>query len=163
MPSNDLIDFVHTSSLHARTNGVNTRGQDRRQNLGMDTLGKRLKIARKAMGMTIQQLAKKSGCSKQMISALELGTREEVKATLFFAICDALQAAPRWLLSGVGTQRLAGALSDTERDLVYILRSLPQPLQDHLMSVAEGLAISMKIHSPVTPFVVPPPKKTRNL
>ena len=60
---------------------------------------------------------------------------------------------------GVGTQRLAGALNDQERDLIYILRVLPEPLREHLLQVAEGLALSTKIASPVTPFVISPPKK----
>lgn len=127
----------------------------------MDTFGKRLKLARKAMGMTLQQLADKSGCSKQILSSIERGDTQEVKAALLFKISDALQAAPRWLVFGVGTQRLAGALTDQERDLIYILRVLPPPLQEHLLAVAEGLALSTKITSPVTPFVAAKPPKHR--
>lgn len=98
--------------------------------IAMNTIGKRLKLARKRAGLTQVQLAEKSGVSQQMISKLEReisnATSDIVKLSRGCGVdADWLEDGdvntPPWLLTGQG-QREGGvahpaAIDATSRSL----------------------------------------------
>jgi transcriptional regulator with XRE-family HTH domain len=66
----------------------------------MNTLGKRLKAARKNKGMMQRELELKSGVSQQLISKIE---NEKIDSTTeVFALSEALGISARWLSTGNG-------------------------------------------------------------
>lgn len=70
---------------------------------GMDdlsTIGKRVRFARKSLGLTQQQLADKAGVRQQTVSQLERGVN--ASSTSLVAIARALDVTPEWLESGTG-------------------------------------------------------------
>ncbi len=63
----------------------------------MSLLGDRLKSARKKIGMSQVELAKKTGLSKSTICNYENGKREKVSTPVIMALCDALGVSPYYL------------------------------------------------------------------
>ena len=61
-------------------------------------LGKKIKSRRTQLGMTLEQLADKSGCSKSYIWELENKNAPQPSAEKFFAIAKALGVTPEFLL-----------------------------------------------------------------
>lgn len=104
------------------------------------TFPARLGIARKAAGLTVEQLAKKAGCTKSLISQYEKGRVSQPRMELLFGLSDALNVSPRWLALGLGMQGALGCVSDSERHLLAQFRTLPKPMQEHVYRVIESLA-----------------------
>ena len=71
-----------------------------RLNVGMDTLAKRLKFARKHRGLTQAQLAELSGLKQSDISKLENGTIQ--RTTGLIGLSTALRCSAVWLDTGDG-------------------------------------------------------------
>lgn len=67
--------------------------------LGMSELGRRVRQARKAEGLTQVQLAKKAGVAQSTISELEKG--ENVGSVHLVAIARALRRRPQWIETGL--------------------------------------------------------------
>ena len=66
----------------------------------MNTLGKRLKAARKSKGFTQQELEKLSGVSQQLISKIE---SEKIESTTeVFNLAEVLDVNAKWLATGNG-------------------------------------------------------------
>ena len=66
----------------------------------MNTLGKRLKAARKSKGFTQQELEKLSGVSQQLISKIE---SEKIESTTeVFNLAEVLDVNAKWLATGSG-------------------------------------------------------------
>lgn len=66
----------------------------------MNTLGKRLKAARKSKGFTQQELEKLSGVSQQLISKIE---SEKIESTTeVFNLAEVLEVNAKWLATGNG-------------------------------------------------------------
>ncbi|MGB4498798.1 MAG: helix-turn-helix domain-containing protein [Methylococcaceae bacterium] len=69
----------------------------------MNTLGKRLKAARKNKGLTQQELEKLSGVSQQLISKIE---SEKIESTTeVFNLAEVLDVNAKWLATGNGEMR----------------------------------------------------------
>ena len=68
----------------------------------MRTIGDRLLEARKALGITQEELAKEAGVSKQAVSAIELGSTRNPEAATIDPICRRLRINARWLLTERG-------------------------------------------------------------
>lgn len=66
----------------------------------MNTLGERLKAARKNNGMTLRDLAAKAGCTYALISQIETGTNK--KSHLIPRFASVLKVDPLWLMQGDG-------------------------------------------------------------
>lgn len=66
----------------------------------METLGQRLKTARKAKGLTLEQLAALVGLRQPTISRLERGSTQSSSSIL--TIAKALDIDPMWLQFGEG-------------------------------------------------------------
>lgn len=71
-----------------------------RFNLGMETLAKRLRFARKRLGWTQEQLAEASGIGQSLISKIELGSTS--RTTAIPTLSRALRCNPHWLDTGEG-------------------------------------------------------------
>lgn len=89
----------------------------------MNTLGKRLKFARKDKGLTQAELQKMSGVSQQMISLIE---SEKVESTTeVFNLSEALDVNPKWLATGNGEMKnQATELSRDEEVILKIFRKM---------------------------------------
>ncbi len=85
----------------------------------MNTLGKRLKLARKEKGLTQAELQKMSGVSQQMISLIE---SEKVESTTeVFNLSEALDVNPKWLATGNGEMKNQDTELTREETLVLKL------------------------------------------
>lgn len=73
------------------------------------SIGNRVRQARKAAGMTQQQLAKKAGIKQPTLSELETG--ESASSTLLPSIAAATGVSAYWLETGKGEMRSGAALS----------------------------------------------------
>ena len=119
----------------------------------MSTFGARLRTARKTAGLTLEQLAQRSGCTKSLLAQYENGRVAECRMVLLFSIADTLKTSPRWLATGKGTQYHTGTLSDMERDIILILRELPPPVREHIVRLAESMAMNgLEKASHISPF-----------
>jgi transcriptional regulator with XRE-family HTH domain len=99
------------------------------------------------------ELARRATCSKQNIFDIESGKAKEAKMLLLYRLADALQVSPRWLATGKGTQRNTGPMSDAERDLVFLMRQLPDGARKYLLERAEALAVESAVKPSTTaPF-----------
>jgi len=69
----------------------------------MDTIGKRLKYARKSKGFTMESLADAIGVSRGVIDNIELNkTKNEPQRIVINEICRVLDIRKDWLLTGDG-------------------------------------------------------------
>jgi transcriptional regulator with XRE-family HTH domain len=67
-------------------------------------LGHKIKARRKQLGMTLEQLAAKTGCSKSYIWELENKDAPHPSAEKIFAIAKALGVTPEFLLEEAQTE-----------------------------------------------------------
>lgn len=65
-------------------------------------LGERLKVARTSMGLSQDDLAKKIGASRGVITNIEHNKVETPQPIVVKALCDALNIDQEWLLNGKG-------------------------------------------------------------
>ena len=95
--------------------------------------GMRLKEARRAAGVTQQQLADAIGLSNAAISKMEAGLTEAVLAPNLFAVADFLRVDARWLATGEGDpQRRQDALGQE-------LSSLPADQQLAVRAIIQSM------------------------
>ncbi len=87
-------------------------------------LGKQIKAAREASGMTQRELAEQIGCTAQHISAMERGTKQPKLETLV-SIANALGTSVDFLLRDFLTVPCAPIASQTAR----LLAELPEEEQ----------------------------------
>ncbi|ECM3181870.1 helix-turn-helix domain-containing protein [Salmonella enterica subsp. enterica serovar Newport] len=83
------------------------------------SFGERLLARRTELGMSQDDLAKKTGVSRVTISKIELGDSQDTRSSNLFRISEALQCSPRWLLDG------------TENDTPAIDRNVTKPKLSH--------------------------------
>ena len=67
-------------------------------------LGRKIKVRRKQLGMTLEQLAAKTGCSKSYIWELENKDAPHPSAEKIFALAKALGVTPEFLLEEAQTE-----------------------------------------------------------
>lgn len=70
------------------------------------SIGKRLKEARKARGISQDMLAEKIGASRGVITNIELDKVDDPQAMVINAICNALNINREWLTDGVGSMEI---------------------------------------------------------
>ncbi|HEY3984981.1 LexA family transcriptional regulator [Cedecea sp.] len=64
------------------------------------SFGERLLARRTELGLSQDELAKKTGVSRVTISKIELGGSQDTRSSNLFKIAEALKCSPRWLLDG---------------------------------------------------------------
>jgi len=118
----------------------------------MSDVGTRIKQRRKALGLSLEQLAKRIGCSKQTIGGYETGATKTVSMNVLFPLADALDVTPRWLAMGQGDMQAFNLVDEQERELVATYRMLPAAVKKHLVQSATSLAETL-LPSPPFPKV----------
>lgn len=89
----------------------------------METLGDRLKVARKRKKFTQMDLTAATGVSQQVISFIEVGQTNSTPD--IFKLADALQVNPKWLATGEGVMTYDdSSMTDEEKIFLQLLRSL---------------------------------------
>ena len=66
----------------------------------MSTFGERLYQRRIELGLSQDELAKRTGVSRVTISKIELGDSQDTRSSNLFRIAEALKCSPKWLLDG---------------------------------------------------------------
>lgn len=121
----------------------------------MNTLGKRLKFARKEKGLTQAELQKMSCVSQQMISLIE---SEKVESTTeVFNLSEALDVNPKWLATGNGEMKQQETELTREETLILklfrqmssnqkneTLRTFENTEQENALIIKEHLERTMK-------------------
>lgn len=71
------------------------------------TIGGRIRVQRKAKGLSVAELAEKSGLSESLIEKLEQGARgARIPASTAFVLADLFGCDARWLVNGNPTEPL---------------------------------------------------------
>lgn len=107
----------------------------------MDTVGKRLKHARKSRGFTQDSLADTIGVSRGVIFNLEKD-KTEPQAIVINAICQTLNINKDWLLSGVGEMEDTAKLSQSAKvlaELYEVAKELSEDEQLYLLDTIKAL------------------------
>ncbi|MBO8168741.1 MAG: helix-turn-helix transcriptional regulator [Thermoanaerobacteraceae bacterium] len=89
------------------------------------SLGERIAEMRRKAGLTLEELAKKCGSTKQYIGALEKGQKENPSAKLLYQIAKELNTTVEYLLTGNINLKLPDA-SNLEPELQEIFFELVQ-------------------------------------
>lgn len=77
-----------------------------------NTVGQRLKLARKIAGISGESLGEAIGVSKGQISNIERGTSDLTKSNAL-VLCEKLGIRPNWLLTGEGEMKEGGGPSQS--------------------------------------------------
>lgn len=115
----------------------------------MNTLGKRLKQARKARNMTQKELESRSGVSQQFISKIE---QEKIENTTeVFNLSEALKISAKWLATGSGnmtedvmTARAMDGLTNEAMEFAYAFQQLPPEQRAVLETTAKAFMDAAK-------------------
>jgi len=79
------------------------------------TIGGRIRSQRKALGLSIAELAEKAGLSESLVEKLERGDRgERIPASTAFAIADFFGCDVRWLVNGNPAEPLPADPEDAD-------------------------------------------------
>lgn len=93
-------------------------------NGGMKEVGHRIRMLRKARGLTQPQLAKAIGCAQSTISELETGESRKPQSGNLLKLAKFFDVDIEHLLSGKGDPRTVSSMSDDESELLILYRSL---------------------------------------
>lgn len=104
----------------------------------MATIGDRICHARTEKGATQEELAAAVGTSKQNIYKYEKGIVTNIPMDRVVRIAEYLGVAPAWLLGWHET--VGSVLSDDERQLLAVYRSLNAQGQQLLLTTAQSFA-----------------------
>jgi len=107
----------------------------------LDTLGSRLKYARKSKGFTQDSLANSIGVSRGVIFNLEKD-KTEPQAIVVNAICQTLNVNKDWLRSGSGEMENTSKISRNARalaELCDVVRELSEDEQLYLLDTIKAL------------------------
>lgn len=93
--------------------------------MSIQSLGERLREARRARKVTQAQLAKAAGVKQPSISELETGETKMISGDTLIAISSALRVRPEWLLTNRGQMEddVGATLSPDERQLLANYRA----------------------------------------
>lgn len=89
-------------------------------------IGKRLKEARKARGMSQDMLAENIGTSRGVITNIELDKVDDPQAMVINAICNVLNIRKEWLTDGVGSMEI----DETDASRTKILSEIHSRAQE---------------------------------
>lgn len=103
----------------------------------MNTLGQRVRAARKAKGLTMEQLAKAIGVTKGLVAAWEADQVKEILSLKLIRLADFLEVSARWIAIGGETPMTAPIHVDhDEHQLVMTYRALPKQAREVLLDKA---------------------------
>ncbi len=126
-------------------NRLERRLQERRTQIG-----RRLRDAREAMGLTQGKLSRLVGCSKSHVSQIESATGT-YSLKIFLALCDALEADPSFVFCGAPAldlerlyHRFEKTISEVGAEAVEFLLSL-DPNEVQLLYARSAEAIPNRV------------------
>lgn len=92
---------------------------------GIETVGLRIRHARKLRKLNQEQLAKAAGIKQPSLSELESGATKEISGPVLIAISGTLHVRPEWVVTGAEPIEAdpAHALSDEELELLKLYRN----------------------------------------
>lgn len=126
----------------------------------METMGKRVRGLRKALGLTQTALARQVGVSQSAISDIESGDTKVLLGPTMTALAVALKTNAEWLQHGRWSPAPAVTTDIEESELVTIFRVLPDQYRASLMTTARAMqAATASGPSAINPF----PRRTRKL
>ena len=105
----------------------------------LNTLGKRISVARQALGISQTALAKMVGCSSQAISKWENDEGQTIRQPLFLKLCQALKVNTHWLNGGEIDPTPYRKVSIDEAALLDSYRALSDAARDKLATFATFL------------------------
>jgi len=112
----------------------------------MDTLGERLKYARKSKGFTQSSLADTIGVSRGVIFNLEKN-KTEPQAIVINAICQTLDTNKDWLTNGNGEMENTAKASQSTKvlaELYDVAKGLSENEQLYLLDTVEAMKIHLR-------------------
>jgi len=127
---------------------------------------RRYSVSTNRLGLNDAEVGRRSGIPKNTISRWANG-QSIPEAKYVFALADALQVNPRWLITGEGPREISDTISEDtsgEWQLVGLFRSLDQEARQHLLTTArilweravqnrmEQVQASPTVHSPARKF-----------
>lgn len=107
----------------------------------MNTLGERLKFARKSKGITQDALAENIGVSRGVIFNLEKN-KTEAQAIVVNAICQTLNIHKEWLVDGTGEMENSSKASQSAKtlaELYDVAKGLSEEEQLYLLDTIKAL------------------------
>ncbi len=119
----------------------------------MSDFGSRVRTRRKELGLTLDEVSRRAGCTKAAISNYERGYAKSVTMDLLFPLAQALEVTPQWLATGKGGFDVIAVRTEQEKELIATYRTLPPALQDHLVQTSVSLASTVL---PSPPYPKPP-------
>ncbi len=105
----------------------------------MNTIGERLKLARKSKGITQDSLAEQIGSTRSVITNIEYGKVTEPQPLALNAICEVLNINKEWLMTGKGEMDVQPKVIDKSTKIlseIYILaKQLSEEEQDYILDL----------------------------
>lgn len=98
---------------------------NRRINMNLGEIGRRLKIVRVNLGLTIDKISKVTGFSKSLISEAENG-RKKPSSVYLFGLLDQFKVNVNYILTGNGQMFLdqSSSMDEEVRELFYMLEKV---------------------------------------
>lgn len=103
----------------------------------MDTIGNRIKVRRKALGIAQVDLAQAVDIKQGYLSEIESGKKTEIGASVLMGLCRELEVTPEFLFYGEGIQD-AAERAMLESELLFMFRSIDQEQRRIIMGMMRG-------------------------
>lgn len=103
----------------------------------MNTIGKRIRARRKALGLTQVDLAVAAGVKQNTLSDIETGKTAEMEGSTLAGLCRELRLTPEYLVFGHGEAEDTD-LAMIESEMVAIIRSISPEQREMLLGMARG-------------------------
>lgn len=105
-------------------------------NLGMDSIGKRIKERRKELGLTQTDIYEQCEITSGALSKIENGAR--VPSVLsFYALSQVLKCSVDWLITGKSSNEQDIQICSLEEELLSIFRKLDENDQEEIIDILQ--------------------------
>ena len=85
--------------------------------MGNTIIGERIAERRKALGLTLEDIAQEIGVSKSTVSRYESGTFESIKLPVIEAIARVLHVNPSWLIGKTDKMEIVPRPAVSDEDI----------------------------------------------
>lgn len=108
-------------------------------------LGEKIRVSREKAGLTMEELGKKCGTTKQTIYKYETGKVTNIPLDRLMKIADAVDVSASYLIGweDINAEQLTdGELSDVKRSLIQFAQSLTDEQAALALRVLRSIAVS---------------------
>lgn len=108
-------------------------------------LGEKIRVSREKAGLTMEELGKKCGTTKQTIYKYETGKVTNIPLDRLMKIADAVDVSASYLMGweDINAEQLTdGELSDVKRSLIQFAQSLTDEQAALALRVLRSIAVS---------------------